>query len=57
MAAIQRKLNGKIVREASPKEKVREEFEIQAAKRMGNRPNEMKEMFRDVYEFYQNNEC
>jgi len=57
MAVINRKSEGKIVRATSPKEKIREEFEIQAAKRMGNRPNEMKEMFRDVYEFYQNNEC
>lgn len=57
MTVISRSSKARIIRESPPKEQVRDEEETKAAKRMGNRPNELKEVFRDVYEFYQNNEC
>lgn len=30
--------------------------EVQAAVRMGGKPHEVKSWYRDIYEFYQNNE-
>lgn len=52
---IKRIPNAKIVRSEEPKD-FRNEYETADAQRMGGKPLELKNLFRDTYEFYQNNE-
>lgn len=57
-SVIHRAKSTKVVREEPPKE-FRKENEVQAAyDQIGETPNRnTKSWYRDIYDFYQNNEC
>ena len=46
----------KIERAPVTTEKIRDDNETAAAARMGGKPHEVKSLYRDIYESYQNNE-
>ena len=56
-SVIPRAPTTKVERAALIKERIRDINESTDAVRMGGRPHSVKSMYRDVYEFYQNNEC
>jgi hypothetical protein len=45
-----------ITRSTQFPDKIRDENEIAYAATMGQKPHEVKSVFKDIYEFYQNNE-
>ena len=56
---MKKQISKSVIHRATPPQNFREESEIQAAyAQIGYTPNHnTKSWYRDIYEFYQNNEC